>query len=143
MTSRTLGLVPVIILAVGLLGRTETTPPLARATQEEDAPTHDLEVHLQHVTGQVDTFDRQIVRLELILAPSGRLDQVHLVTRTGSEADTHIWYNVDNLVSVRYRFVQITGKGKVTVRALQPPELQAPTDATRPLIRPLDPEDYR
>jgi hypothetical protein len=108
-----------------------------------DAATADLLVTLQHVSGKSDQFRGEVVSLELILDAAGRLDQVHLVTRTGPEADTHIWYNVENLVSVRYQFLAITGKGKVSVRTVAPPPVRPPATPARPSVRPLEPEDYR
>ena|GEM_PF-3878388 len=110
----------------------------------DEAVSHaDLQVSLEHVGGKVDTFADRIVRMELILDPAGRLDQVHLITRTGQDADTHIWYNVDNLVLVRYRFLEITGRGKVTVRTITPLPLAEPAPSSRKQITPLDAEDYR
>jgi hypothetical protein len=126
-------------------GQVAPSGGLALAADQAETPTPDadLTVTLEHVSGKTDTYGPEIVKLELILDGLGKLDQVHLVTKTGAEADTHIWYNVANLVSVRYRFLEITGKGKVTVRALASPVLkESPDQAPRPLV-PLDPQDYR
>jgi len=114
----------------------EKTPPA------QQKPISDLIVTLQHVSGKVETFKDEVARLELILDETGRLDQVHLIARTGSEADTHIWYNVNNLVSVRYQFLAITGKGKVAVRTLAAPKPKAKIDFRKEL-QPLSPDDYR
>jgi hypothetical protein len=117
----------------------------ASAADQAESPTPgaDLKVTLEHVSGKTDTYGPEIVKLELILDGLGKLDQVHLVTKTGAEADTHIWYNVANLVSVRYQFLEITGKGKVTVRALASPVLRETPDRAPRQVVPLDPEDYR
>jgi hypothetical protein len=126
-------------------GQVTSSGGVASAADQAQPPTPDadLTVTLEHVSGKTDTYGPEIVKLELILDGLGKLDQVHLITKTGAEADTHIWYNVANLVSVRYRFLEITGKGKVTVRALASPVLKESEDrAPRPLV-PLDPQDYR
>lgn len=115
----------------------------AAGEPERAVPAADLEVTLEYVGGKTATFSKEIVRLELILNPAGRLDQLHLVTRTGPDADTHIWYNVDNLVSVKYRFIEITGKGKVSVRTFTAPALREGTTGPPKEIVPLDSEDYR
>jgi hypothetical protein len=122
---------------------------VANAVSQEAAPSGpqdaklDLEVTLEHVSGKVDHYGAEVVRLELILDATGRLDQVHMINRTGADADTHIWYNVANLVSVRYRFLEITGKGKVAVRTIAPPPVKEPLPIPRRRLDPLDPDDYR
>lgn len=120
----------------------------AKDTQSESRPApeevvSDLVVTLRHVGGTEEVFKDEIVRMELVLDIAGRLDQVHLVTRTGTEADTHIWYNMNNLVSVRYQFLAITGKAKVTVRALSTPKALETVDSPRDRVAPLKPDDYR
>ncbi len=116
--------------------------PAQPAATGQDSPA-DLVVTLEHLGGKAETFKDEVVRMELILDPAGQLRQVHLITKSGSEADTHIWYNVDNLVCVKYQFLAITGKGRVTVRTIAPPAVKTPTDASKREIAPLDPEDYR
>jgi len=123
-----------------------TVRALSQETGDDRAPevsAADLEVTLEYVGGNVATYGEEIVRLELILDPGGRLDQVHLITHTGSEADTHIWYNMDNVVSVRYRFLEITGKGKVTVRTFTALPRAEPSAGATKKLHPLDAEDYR
>ena len=112
-------------------------------TINQQVGVSDLQVTVTHVGGKVETFGDEIVRLELILDATGRVDQVHIIARSGTEADTHIWYNVNNLVALRYRFLEITGKSKVVVRAFAPPELARPEQSVRKKVVPLDPEDYR
>ncbi|MFH1417669.1 MAG: hypothetical protein ABII12_05205 [Planctomycetota bacterium] len=112
------------------------------AVTEQDSPA-DLVVTLEHVGGKSETFKDEVVCMELILGPSGQLRQVHLITKSSTEADTHIWYNVDNLVCVKYQFLAITGKGRVSVRTITPPAVKTPTDASKQEVAPLDPEDYR
>ena len=48
----------------------------------------DLLVSIQQVGGKIEEFKDEIVCCELILDDAGRLDQVHLITRGGAEADT-------------------------------------------------------
>ena len=133
-------LLPVSLLILGQTNTPNTSPALAPAGQPS---VSDLVVTLEHVGGKVETFKDEIARMELILSAAGRLDQVHLITQSGHEPDTHIWYNVNNLVSVRYQFLAITGKGKVTVRALTPPTLKPATEAAKKGIPVVEPEDYR
>ena len=131
-------LLPTLIL--GQANAPNTSPAPAPAGQPF---VSDLVVTLEHVGGKVETFKDASARMELILSAAGRLDQVHLITQSGHEADTHIWYNVNNLVSVRYQFLAITGKGKVTVRALAPPTLKPATESAKKGIPAVEPEDYR
>ena len=102
-----------------------------------------MRVWLEHVGGKETVYDEQLVRMELILNGTGRLEQIHLILRSGPEADTHAWYNVDNLVSVRYQFLEITGKGKISVRTTAPPVLK---DSESTPSKPIDQvliDDYR
>jgi hypothetical protein len=114
-------------------------PSAAPASQ----PTADLVVTLQHVGGKTEVFRDEVTRMELILDSAGRLNQVHLILSSGPEPDTHVWYNVSNLVSVRYQFLAITGKGRVSVRLMTPPKAKETADDPRKALAPLDPDDYR
>ena len=115
----------------------------APAAEPASQPSTDLIVTLQHVGGKTEVFKDEITRMELVLNSAGRLDQVHLILRSETEPDTHVWYNVSNLVSVRYQFLAITGKGKVTVRMMAPPKAKEAVDDPRKALAPLDPDDYR
>jgi hypothetical protein len=110
------------------------------ASQESGA---DLVVTVEHVGGKVETFKDEVVRMELVLNSAGRLEQVHLITKSAAEADTHCWYNMDNLVCLRYQVLAITGKGKVSVRTIAPPAVKPPAETVKKDVVPLDPEDYR
>ena len=143
MLSRLLLLCALSVLSSAIGGRFDPPPAqTSQATPAREAGA-DLVVTLEHVGGKSETFKDEVVRMELILASSGRLDQVHLITKSGAEADTHIWYNMDNLVCVRYQFLAITGKGKVSVRTITPPTVKPPSDSVKKDVVPLDPEDYR
>lgn len=150
MSIRTVAMVTLIVTSAAWVGRAVSQEPVDEAAANTSAAVEppaeilaDLVVTLQQVGGKVETFKEEIVRMELILGPSGRLDQVHLITKTGQEADTHIWYNMNNLVSLRYQFLAITGKGKVVVRSITPPQLKPTKDTVQRSVTPLDPEDYR
>ena len=132
----------IIVALAALLPATVAVRALSQEPQVAATPKSDLIVDIEHAGGKVDTFSDEIVRLELVLSRAGRLDQLHLITQTGPDADTHIWYNMDNLVSVRYRFLEITGKGKVVVRTFAAPRVETPAAPPRE-IPALDPEDYR
>jgi len=124
------------LLGLSLLGINLATPG--------EQPLSDLVVTVKPAGGgAVDVYKDEVVRLELILDSAGKLDQVHLVTKSGTEADTHIWYNVDNLVSVQYQFLAITGKGKVVVRGLEPPRVKESPQTRAKLLAPIDPDDYK
>jgi hypothetical protein len=103
----------------------------------------DIEVTVRHSGGNVETFGREVVMMEIIVDQAGQIHMVHMVLVGGTEKDTHVWYNFANLASLRYRFLHITGKGKVRIRQLQGLKL-APADASlKPTITPLEVEDYK
>ncbi len=141
MTCRTTSTLLLLLAAAWLplqAGGDDSQPATA-----ETAPNADLVVTLEHLGGKIDTYGAEIERMELVLSWEGRLEQVHLITRSGSEADTHVWYNAGNLVSVRYHFAEITGKGKVAVRLMASPQAKDQGERRATEIAPLDPEDYR
>jgi hypothetical protein len=142
MAARITVIVGLIVGSVALVAQSQPSGDAA-GVDEVTPPTADLEVTLTHVSGQVESFRDELVRMDLIVDPAGRLDQVHLITKTGAEADTHIWYSVGNLVSVRYRFLAITGKGKVSVRTYTPPQVKPPADSLPHAVPAIEPEDYR
>jgi hypothetical protein len=143
MARRRTSLMMAMLAAAGLLIALGSLQPDVLAQEQQKEAAHDLEVTVQLMDGTKLSHGKEITQLELILDANGGLDQVHLITRAGAEADTHIWYNVRNLVSVQYRFLSITGKGKVRIRTLQRPELEAPEAAKLQRVRPLLPEDFR
>jgi hypothetical protein len=108
-----------------------------------EAAIQDIEVTIRHSGGTVETFGKEVVLMEIIVDPTGQIHMVHMILVGGTEKDTHAWYNFDNIVSLRYRFLHITGKGKVRIRQLQGLKL-APADASlKPTITPLEVEDYK
>ena len=143
MLKRALIALAVLVGLATLNGLADADKAVAPAAAPASQPSADLIVTLQHVGGKTETFKDEIDRMELVLNAAGRLDQVHLILRSGSEPDTHVWYNVGNLVSVRYQFLAITGKGKVTVRTMSSPKTRAVPDDPRKALSPLDPDDYR
>ena len=78
----------------------------------------DLLVEIRHLDGSVEKFSREVADLEIIVAPDASIQYVHLVLVSGSEKDTHAWYNYNQLAGFRYQFASITGKGKVKIKQL-------------------------
>ncbi len=143
MLKKTLIALAVLVGLATLDGFGDAGKAVVPAAEPASQPSTDLIVTLQHVGGKVEVFKDEITRMELVLNNAGRLDQVHLILRSETEPDTHVWYNVSNLVSVRYQFLAITGKGKVTVRMMTPPKAKEAADDPRKNLSPLDPDDYR
>jgi hypothetical protein len=52
------------------------------------------------------------------------------------------WFNYENLASLKYRFLAITGKGKVKVRKLAAFETQ-PTTGLKPKIGEIEVDDFK
>ena len=68
----------------------------------------DVEVTVRHLDGKEETFKKEVASLELIVTPDGSIRYVHLILIGGTEKDTHLWYNYNNIASLRYRFLHIT-----------------------------------
>ena len=78
----------------------------------------DLLVEIRHLDGSIEKFSREVAGLEIIVAPDSSIQYIHLILVSGSEKDTHAWYNYNQLAEFRYRFAAITGKGKVKIKQL-------------------------
>ena len=78
----------------------------------------DLLVEIRHLDGSVEKFSREVAGMEIIVAPDSSIQYIHLILVSGSEKDTHAWYNYNQLAEFRYRFAAITGKGKVKIKQL-------------------------
>ena len=103
----------------------------------------DIEVTVRHIDGKVETFGKEVAELEIIVDESGRMHMVHMVLVSGTEKDTHLWLNYANLASLKYRFLHITGKGKVRVRQLQGFKTTANEKALRPNVGAVEVDDYK
>jgi hypothetical protein len=71
------------------------------------------------MNGDKETFSKNLDSMDLIFDPAGKLLTVHLILLTNGEKDTHYWYQVQNLASFSYRFLNLAGKGKVRVKMLK------------------------
>lgn len=98
--------VSVVLCALPLAAMADNTLPM------------DIEVTVRHLDGTVEVFGREVAKLDLVLAPDGTIKYVHMTLLTDGEKDTHLWYNYANLAGLRYRFLAITGKGKVSVKQI-------------------------
>ena len=78
----------------------------------------DLLVEIRPLDGSIEKFSREVAGLEIIVAPDSSIQYIHLILVSGSEKDTHAWYNYNQLAEFRYRFAAITGKGKVKIKQL-------------------------
>lgn len=117
-----------------------------RALQAQDEPANrpasDLTVVIRHLNGDTDTYAGELTDLDLVVDPTGRLQYIHCVLVSGTERDTHVWYNFENVSSVKYRFHAITGKAKVSVKQLASPTVKEKPGLPAKIDR-LDVEDYK
>ncbi|OGV68484.1 MAG: hypothetical protein A2340_00785 [Lentisphaerae bacterium RIFOXYB12_FULL_60_10] len=102
----------------------------------------DIEVIIRQANGKTDTFSKEVASMEIVMAPGGEIRYIHLILMTNGEKDTHCWYNYANLTSLQYRFLAVTGKGKVNVRQIDQFDTvnEAGVPAKVPVIRP---DDYK
>ena len=90
--------------------------------------------------GTSETFSREIESMEIVTAPSGRVEMVHLILVSEGERKTHVWYNYSNVAKLSYRLVTKEGRDRVKVRIIQKSQpSREPTDR----LDPLSPQDYR
>ena len=106
------------------------------STVAEDASRIDIEVTVRHLNGREEVFGREVAKLDIVLAPDGSIKYVHMVLLTDGEKDTHLWYNYANLAGLRYRFLAITGKGKVSVKQISgfEPEVKEGVKQKSPVV---------
>ena len=90
--------------------------------------------------GMSETFSREIESMEIITAPSGRVEMVHFILVSDGERKTHVWYNYSNVAKLSYRLVTKEGRDRVKVRIVH--KLQPSRELTD-LLDPLSPQDYR
>ncbi len=114
--------------------------PLSPLTFQQRQRPLDLVVTVTMATGQIETFAREIDRMEIITLPDGRIEMVHLILVAGGERNTHIWYNYDRIVKLSYRFFTAEGRNRVSLRVLQG---SASTRELTDRLEPLSPSEYR
>ena len=118
----------------------QAPPPLSPLTFQQRQRPLDLVVTVTMATGQIETFAREIDRMEIITLPDGRIEMVHLILVAGGERNTHIWYNYDRIVKLSYRFFTAEGRNRVSLRVLQG---SASTRELTDRLEPLSPSEYR
>jgi len=124
-----------VLVGVRVVGAQSATPPPAKMAK-------DLTVTVRHANGDVETYGDELTNLDLVVDEHGRLTFLHCVLISGEEKDTHVWYNMANLASVKYRFHTITGKSKVAVKRLKPLPV-TPKPGVPRKVDELDVEDYK
>ncbi|OVE75583.1 hypothetical protein BVX97_04135 [bacterium E08(2017)] len=73
----------------------------------------DIEVTIRHTDGTKDTFKENMKEMQIIVGADSMIKYLHLTIIGDDEKGVHAWYNVDNIASFRYKFLAITGRGKV------------------------------
>lgn len=109
---------------------------------EPGAQIQDIEITVRHVNGTVEIFGKEVASMDVIVAPDGHVVQVHLILVSGTEKDTHLWLNYANLASLRYRFLQITGKGKVHIKQLRSYDVQQ-NPGEKSKVSTVEPDDFK
>lgn len=107
------------------------------------APVQDIEVTVRHASGAVEVFGKEVASMDIIVDNTGRIQMVHLVLVGGAEKDTHVWYNYANLTALKYRFLHITGKGKVQIKQIQNHKLAPSDSALKPSVKTIEVDDYK
>lgn len=124
-----------IILLCGLLSSLD----LEAGAQPNKARTRtvgDIEVILFFANGNKLIYTSEVRRLQIVLDGTGKISMVHLVLAKGAETDTHEWFNFKNLAGFSYKYLSITGRGKVAVvRSKEVPGQSAVPDKV-PVLRP-------
>ncbi len=115
------------------------SPPGTFTFQQRQRPL-DLVVTVTMATGQIETFAREIDRMEIVTLPDGRIEMVHLILVAGGERNTHIWYNYARIAKLSYRFFTAEGRSRVSLRVLQG---SASTRELTDRLEPLSPSEYR
>ncbi|MDP6484064.1 MAG: hypothetical protein QGH70_09490, partial [Nitrospinota bacterium] len=115
-------------------------PPLSPLIFQQRERPLDLVVTVTLATGQIETFAREIDRMEIVTLPDGRIEMVHLILVAGGERNTHIWYNYDRIAKLSYRFLTAGGRNRVSLRVIQG---SASTRELTDRLEPLSPGEYR
>lgn len=136
------GLVCLIVLALGAAALIVTTASPPGADSGAAISSADIEVVIRHVDGSEERFGENVAQLDLVVGPGAQIQYVHMILLTGQEKDTHAWYNYRNLAGLTYRFLAITGKGKVKVKQLGSFDVKART-GLQTKIPLLSIDDYR
>ena len=118
----------------------QPAPPLSPLTFQQRQRPLDLVVTVTMATGQIETFAREIDRMEIVTLPDGRIEMVHLILVAGGERNTHIWYNYDRIAKLSYRFFTAEGRSRVSLRVIQG---SASTRELTDRLEPLSPSEYR
>lgn len=91
----------------------------AEPEKASESFVQDIEVTVRYMDGKSEVFGKEVAQLDIVVDELGRINMVHMVLISDKEKDTHVWYNYANLAGFKYRFLHITGKGKVQIRQLQ------------------------
>ena len=118
----------------------QPAPPLSPLTFQQRQRPLDLVVTVTMAAGQIETFAREIDRMEIVTLPDGRIEMVHLILVAGGERNTHIWYNYDRIAKLSYRFFTAEGRSRVSLRVIQG---SASTRELTDRLEPLSPSEYR
>ena len=129
----------VLVMGTAITGAAGTPAKKVEAAAELTA---DIEVTVRHLDGSVETYSREVATLELVVDASSEIRYVHMVLVSGREKDTHCWYNYRNLAGLTYRFLAITGKGKVSLKQLGTFDVLA-TKGLRTKIKQVSVDDYK
>ncbi|HEX9577376.1 MAG TPA: hypothetical protein VF993_06465 [Myxococcales bacterium] len=122
--------------ADGGLATPGSQPPGESASDEAS-----IQVVIRHMNGEKETFRTELDSMDLIFDPTGNLDTIHLILLTNGEKDTHRWYQFKNLAAFSYRFLNLSGKGKVRLQMLQPVHLKEGSKGEE--LPPIGSKDYR
>ena len=116
------------------------------APQEAAAPavaprtgTEDVLVKVVTPSG-TDVYSKDLVFLDILVDDSGVIRMLHVIHISGTEKDTHSWYNFANVEKVTYQYFSITGKSKVRVKQVSGP---IASKEDKDAIPPLRYEEYR
>lgn len=103
----------------------------------------DIEVTVRHTDGSIEKFGKEVASLDIVVDEYGRIQMVHMIVVGGTEKDTHVWYNFANVAGLKYRFLQITGKGKVRVKQVKGFTLTPGDKTLKPSINGIEVDDYK
>ena len=106
---------------------------------QEQANPGDIKVKIVTPAG-TDVYTRNLVSLDILVDPSGLVRMLHVIHISGTEKDTHTWYNFANIHLLSYQYYAITGKGKVRIKQIAGP---APSAEDKDAVPPLRYEEYR
>ncbi|HKA92061.1 MAG TPA: hypothetical protein VKE22_30565 [Haliangiales bacterium] len=118
------------------------TAPAAPVVDERTS----MVVTVRHLNGEKEVFSSDVDSMDLIFDSTGKLTMIHLVlfsvSGTERERDTHRFFLVQNLASFNYQFRNVSGKGKVRLKVMQPFE-KSKAETGTPEIPAVVPNDYR